>query len=201
MLKENKGVTLVALVITIIVLLILAGVSIAMVAGDNGVLNQAVSASEKTAGATAKEELSQAISGLQADFYADVYGGNMTAKFSRYITEADLAAYMSDGYELKLTKYTKDQGVVTDAKDEAAAGCIITVKYKDVLYQAVCTWTKKDNGMNLVDFYACRPGTNDADKYTVKAESGTGTEEVAASVVKDRRALPTLNAKGEEIYY
>lgn len=41
MFKEQKGVTLIALVITIIVLLILAGVSIAMLTGDNGILTKA----------------------------------------------------------------------------------------------------------------------------------------------------------------
>lgn len=46
--KEQKGITLIALVITIIVLLILAGVSIAMLTGQNGILTQASSASEKT---------------------------------------------------------------------------------------------------------------------------------------------------------
>ena len=35
MFKKNKGITLIALVITIIVLLILAGVSIAMLTGEN----------------------------------------------------------------------------------------------------------------------------------------------------------------------
>ena len=38
--KENKGITLIALVITIIVLLILAGVTIAMLTGHNGLLNK-----------------------------------------------------------------------------------------------------------------------------------------------------------------
>ena len=47
--KENqKGITLVALVITIIVLLILAGVSIAMLTGENGILAQAQKSKEKT---------------------------------------------------------------------------------------------------------------------------------------------------------
>ena len=46
--KNNKGITLIALVITIIVLLILAGVSIAMLTGDNGILTQAKSAQNKT---------------------------------------------------------------------------------------------------------------------------------------------------------
>lgn len=40
MMKDQKGITLVALVITIIVLLILAGVSIAMLTGDNGLLTK-----------------------------------------------------------------------------------------------------------------------------------------------------------------
>ena len=40
-LKQRKGVTLIALVVTIIVLLILAGVSIAMLTGNNGIITQA----------------------------------------------------------------------------------------------------------------------------------------------------------------
>lgn len=45
---NESGITLIALVITIIVLLILAGVSIAMLTGDNGILNQATDAEKKT---------------------------------------------------------------------------------------------------------------------------------------------------------
>ena len=55
--KENKGITLIALVITIIVLLILAGVSIAMLTGENGILNQAAKAKEETEKAQANESL------------------------------------------------------------------------------------------------------------------------------------------------
>ena len=46
--NSNKGITLIALVITIIVLLILAGVSIATLTGPNGVLSRATEAKEKT---------------------------------------------------------------------------------------------------------------------------------------------------------
>ncbi len=52
---NNKGITLIALVITIIVLLILAGVAIATLTGDNGVLTKAVSSKEKTDKASAEE--------------------------------------------------------------------------------------------------------------------------------------------------
>ena len=54
--KTNKGITLIALVITIIVLLILAGVSIAMLTGENGILTQAQNAKNKTEEAKAKEK-------------------------------------------------------------------------------------------------------------------------------------------------
>lgn len=39
--RENKGITLIALAITIIVLVILAGVTIGMITSDNGVVKEA----------------------------------------------------------------------------------------------------------------------------------------------------------------
>ena len=53
--NKNKGITLIALVITVIVLLILAGVSIAMLTGENGILNQAKKAKEETERSGEKE--------------------------------------------------------------------------------------------------------------------------------------------------
>lgn len=41
MLKQQKGITLVALVITIVVLIILAGVAISLTLSDNGIFNKA----------------------------------------------------------------------------------------------------------------------------------------------------------------
>ena len=50
--KEMKGITLVALVVTIVVLLILAGVSINLVLGNNGIIDKAKEAKRKSAEAT-----------------------------------------------------------------------------------------------------------------------------------------------------
>ena len=60
---KQKGITLIALVITIIVLLILAGVSIATLTGQNGILNQAQIAKEETQIAKEKENLKLAANG------------------------------------------------------------------------------------------------------------------------------------------
>ena len=64
---SNKGITLIALVITIIVLLILAGVSIAMLAGDNGLLNKASSAKVKNELATVTEQIALAYQDYQIE--------------------------------------------------------------------------------------------------------------------------------------
>ena len=68
--KENrkkkdftKGITLIALVITIIVLLILAGVTIATLSGENGILSKATEAGNKTEEGNAEEEVKIAVMG------------------------------------------------------------------------------------------------------------------------------------------
>ena len=65
--RNQKGITLIALVITIIVLLILAGVSIAMLTGNNGILTQANRAGEATREADIKEAIALAVSTVNAD--------------------------------------------------------------------------------------------------------------------------------------
>ena len=61
--KKERGITLIALVIIIIVLLILAGVSIATLTGENGILTRASQASEQTKQANAKEQVQLAVAG------------------------------------------------------------------------------------------------------------------------------------------
>ena len=74
-LKEKEGITLIALVITIIVLLILAGVSIATLTGDNGILTQATKAKEETEIATDEEQrklaMAEAATNLENTEYID----------------------------------------------------------------------------------------------------------------------------------
>ena len=60
--KKQKGITLIALVITIIVLLILAGVSIVSITGENGMLENARNVKEKTDIASDREKINLALS-------------------------------------------------------------------------------------------------------------------------------------------
>ena len=55
--KKEKGITLIALVVTIVVLLILAGISISMLTGENGVITQANKSSVKNDNGTVLETI------------------------------------------------------------------------------------------------------------------------------------------------
>ena len=62
--KKEKGITLIALIITIIVLLILAGVSLKLIAGDGGIFGRAEKAVTKNDEASAREKLELELQGL-----------------------------------------------------------------------------------------------------------------------------------------
>lgn len=68
--EKQKGITLIALVITIIVLLILAGVTIAAISGDNGILQNAGKAKEKTTKSALDEEYKLAKTELYIEYNA-----------------------------------------------------------------------------------------------------------------------------------
>lgn len=84
MIKNQKGITLIALVITIIVLLILAGVSIAMLTGDNGILTQASKSSVNTVMGNAKDVVSLKASESVSDYYEKKYAADSSS-----LSEAD----------------------------------------------------------------------------------------------------------------
>ena len=92
MLKNNKGITLIALVITIIVLLILAGVSIAMLTGDNGILTQSTTARDDTVKAGIADKVNMAIQSAYTDFVLD----NDGTPTGRVGIDAIVAQYVAD---------------------------------------------------------------------------------------------------------
>ena len=102
MLKQNKGITLVALVITIIVLLILAGVSISLVVGDNGVLTQSQNAAKKTDAASANTAVQLTMTSLSTKFMGDVWTNNVNAKIYNSLKASDIISELSNnGYTVK----------------------------------------------------------------------------------------------------
>ena len=71
--RKMKGITLVALVVTVVVLLILAGVSLNLVLGENGIIKKAQEAAAQTDESSATESMSMYLTGLRL---ANVDGEN-----------------------------------------------------------------------------------------------------------------------------
>lgn len=90
--KKNKGITLIALVITIIVLLILAGISIATLTGENGVLTKANTAKEQTEIADTIERARVDILGVQAENESeDITKAQLVEILEKYFKEVPTA--------------------------------------------------------------------------------------------------------------
>lgn len=69
--NENKGITLLALIITVIVMLVLAGVSLSMVFGEDGVIKRAYYAAEEQRGAAVEEHRDDWKNTLKLELYPD----------------------------------------------------------------------------------------------------------------------------------
>ena len=99
--KFQNGITLIALVITIIVLLILAGVSIATLTGDNGILTRAQEAKTSTEQAEEDElrKLTQAEAAtyLEEHEYTDVSGETVTIPAKCAVSQVEGENTLEDG--------------------------------------------------------------------------------------------------------
>ena len=104
--KMSNGITLIALVVTIIVLLILAGISIQMLTGNNGILQRATEAKEKTEESQIIEDAKMNIINFQAN------------KLTGNITERELNSILSQYGTLSTEEENiKDKTLTTNAKN------------------------------------------------------------------------------------
>lgn len=107
--RTNKGITLIALVVTIIVLLILAGVSIAMLTGDNGILKQGRKAKTDTANAEVAEKINMELNAFKADILAD--GAIKSTTWTS--AKQNLTGYtFTDGNDAEFTTEPPTSGIV-----------------------------------------------------------------------------------------
>lgn len=155
--KQNKenGITLIALVITIIVLLILAGVAIATLIGDNGVLTKAVSAKEKTERAEVIENAKLDILGIQSGEDGKLSTGDLKNVLDKYFKEVPEEITADDIATLELT--TKD-GKYKIKVSEIYNGKLVEIaKSKTIadLYDGINNPTDtgyKETGMHIGDY-------------------------------------------------
>lgn len=169
MVKEKNGITLIALVITIIVLLILAGVSIAMLTGESGIITQTIKAKEETRYGTVKDE-------------SDIWKINQelddnTGKLTIESKDALLDRLQEKGAITAEEKQTiKETGKVTIAK-------------KEIIF-----WEQSTSGqLKIGDYVKYIPTTG---KYTPSNKAGSSTGEITTETTLNWRYLGN-NKNGE----
>ena len=118
MFKKERGITLVALVVTIVVLLILAGVSISMVLGNNGIVTKAQASQAAQDKAYAKEFVESGLKSVQIDVLTGV---KTTAGVDDVVTAIGDSNFVA-GTVANTVKYTSKDGkaytVTVDMSDK-----------------------------------------------------------------------------------
>lgn len=118
--KGNKGITLIALVITIIVLLILAAVSIAMLSGDNSILKRAKSSVGYNYVGAAKDEVALA--------YNAAFANVLAARYDNTIPNNDARRNLSTEFANQINAISNKHSCTISAPDSNGK---VTISYTD----------------------------------------------------------------------
>ena len=183
--KKEKGITLIALVITIIVLLILAGIAIATLTGENGILNKSETSKEETAKQGAKEKVQVEVMGsfdnngklnleelnnnLKSNIPGITYEGKPIANDNKI--EALPAIVLVDGYNIKI----HENGNVTIEGKETPPEGNIAVPGEIVTGDENKTYTKNGTAIIPVGF-GIVPGLDDVSEGLVISDVENDTE-------------------------
>lgn len=125
--NNEKGITLVALVITIIVLLILAGVTILALSGDNGILNRASQSKVSTEIANAKDAFTTVAAEGITEYYNSKYvEGNNTETLQETVYDKITNSSISSTF-VNTTSSTSPSTIVTNVNDATGAALTATI--------------------------------------------------------------------------
>ena len=180
---SNSAITLIALIITIIVLLILAGVTLNMVMGDSGIFSKANQAKNKTEVAQYEEELRMCVLEIQADeatkgttFGIDTIRKNLVEKVKELENTEEIEITSPEGNATiegtyKGYEYKIDEKYVVHIGDKAT-GIVLTTSIEPKGWtQGPVTATitiKSNNGINKVE---PDEGSKNGNEYIITKEN------------------------------
>ena len=166
--KQEEGITLIALVVTIIVLLILAGISISLVLNNTGIITKATDAKNSSEMRQAQDEVNLAISYLQIEDATST----LTRENKRRILEDELRKFSADssvsisgtGYKITHKKY--DFFINEDLKISSSGKTFNAVEWdKKAAPEDVFIW--KSDDPNNADYGVIIGYKKNVDNYTI----------------------------------
>ena len=197
---NKKGITLIALVITIIVLLILAGVSISMISSQDGILNQATRAKETQKNATELERINLAVQSALID-------GEGTVDLAK---AGGLEKALQEEFKNDSEKPTYEEGKITLSNGEiysvTTSGSIkkaVTFNKQKTVDLAVGDEITASNGENfyVIGFSADNTKVNLLAKYNLKKESEKITLKQDETEANNSCAFSSTNYWSNETNY
>ena len=192
--KNQKGITLIALIITIIVMLILAGVTISLIVGEDGILSKAQSAASQMSLAEVKERADL----IKADLMMDIQIGD----YESIVLRQEYMSRLAKEFGVSNDKIIGNKVIVSDGKYDIFvknSNLDIEVKehteYKDLVsLKAIITPNQLD-----------KTGTLDLSleilgSYTGWEEYSQQKAEITTDVEKEQEVLKFLSQEsGQEI--
>ena len=122
--KNERGITLIALVVTIVVLLILAGVSISMLTGENGIITQAQQSKLQTEIGKEKEYITLSVSAIRGDKISrgdtsEITSGELQNEINNYTDEATVtgSGTLTVTYESGRSYEVEQDGSITQKEE------------------------------------------------------------------------------------
>ena len=175
--KSESAITLIALIISIIVLLILAGVSLSALIGENGILNQATNAADRTELASEIEVLEQIIVSENAD---KIQNPELTSSYHIGTDLYDKTLENGDIWNIV---------VINDSQEDYGTG-----------------WTFIEKGTNLMDYgeskYSWLVNYNTGEKIRLEEEAYTRLDYSSSMAVTDTEVVNpydnSIKTQGEE---
>ena len=178
---KNSAITLIALIITIIVLLILAGVTLNMVMGENGLFGKANNAKNKTEVAQYEEELRMCVLELQTDAAANGTTFNMDTIKNKFVEK------------VKKLENTEEIEITSPEGNATIEGTYKGYEYKiDEKY--VVHIGDKATGISLTTSIEPKGWTNQNVTATITIKSNNGLSKIVSEGETE------INLNGEKEY-
>ena len=179
--KNQEAITLIALVVTIIVILILVGVSIAMLSGDNGILTRAGNARDEN-------EKKQIEERIKLAYHSALVGGQ--GSYTKKSLEDELEKEFGDDFEE--VDDSNDTNWILKAKGQS-----VTIKagIKESKKTLISQITKDNYGNNVN--YTSSNGVSD---WKIFYNDGTNVYIIASDYVPHSKIdITSMNTRGMEI--
>jgi len=136
--SKERGITLIALVVTIVVLLILAGVSINLVLGNNGIISKAKESRTETRMSQIDEQVKLAIGDAYADGIGSITDSGLKLALNNRLGEGtyDISGDETTGWKVTVKETGKTYDIASNGKINSPEETGSTVDWNKILEEA-----------------------------------------------------------------